>query len=350
MTVINKNSLPAISVAIATFNRAALVERAIESALTQSRPPVEVIISDDASSDDTLHVVARMASVDRRVKLLRQENNSGGVGNWNRVLEATHGDLIAWCSDDDCYRPGHLDASAAYLAAHPEVALVHSGFVDWMEGEGSRTVGYRPLRARQPLVIDRGNLFRYLVRYYNWPFHPSTIVMRRRVWDEMGPFDPSYALADTDWFVRVALRFPVAMLARYGVNNRRHPGNWSNRLGSARMQQEILEIVEKALDATYGARRARRLWWKKVWRATVRVHLLLTVRARLRTGHAEAACAAWRAMFFRAALPNSLQPEHAASAARAPRWYVRAGETWLRRRASRVAEIVGGAGPSVSPL
>src|SRR5208282_1673325 len=132
MLLTNMDSPPAISVAIPTFNRAAMVGRAIQSALTQSRPPVEVIVSDDASSDDTLHVVAGMASVDGRVKLLRQENNSGGVGNWNRAIEATRGELIAWCSDDDAYRAGHLDASAAYLAAHPEVGLVHSGFVDWL--------------------------------------------------------------------------------------------------------------------------------------------------------------------------------------------------------------------------
>lgn len=337
---------PAISVAIATFNRATMVGRAIQSALTQSRPPVEVIVSDDASSDETLHVVARMAGVDARVKLLRQESNSGGVGNWNRAMDATHGALIAWCSDDDCYRPGHLDASAAYLAAHPEVGLVHSGFVDWLEMEGAHAIAYRRLRARHPLVIHRANLFGYLTRYYDWPFHPSTIVMRRRVWEETGPFDPSYALADTDWFVRAALKFPVAMLARYGVNNRRHAGNWSNRLGSARLQQEICEIVEKALDGTYDAQRVRKLWWRKVWRATVRLHLLLTIRARLRTGHADAACAAWRALFRKR---MCLQREPASGAA-APSWYVRAGEAWLRRTAERNARVSGGVAPSVSPL
>ncbi len=322
-----------------------MVRRAIECALGQSRPPAEVVVSDDASSDDTLHVVARLASADGRVKLLRRATNSGGVRNWNSAIEATSGDLIAWCSDDDWYRPGHLEASAAYLAAHPEVGLVHSAFVDCLEQDGSRRIAYRPLRARGPLVVDRKNLFRYLVRYYNWPFHPSTIVMRREVWEQTGPFDPAYELADSDWFVRAALRFPVALLARYGVNNRRHAGNWSNRMGSARMQQELLEIVEKALDGVYGARRVKRTLWRGVWRATVRLHLLLTIRARVRTGHGDAACAAWRAVFSQ---PASRRPPASAPQGASAAWYVRAGETWLRRRAARATGAVGS--PGVSPL
>jgi glycosyltransferase involved in cell wall biosynthesis len=323
-------------VAIATYNRAAMVPSAIQAALAQSRAPVEVVVSDDASSDDTLHVLARLAGADPRVKLLRQKTNSGGVRNWNYAIAATCGDLIAWCSDDDCYRAGHLQASAAYLEAHPEVGLVHSGFVDWIDTPDTTSIDYRPLRVRQPLVVDRSNLFRYLLRYYDWPFHPSTIVMRRRVWEEVGPFDPAYALADTDWFVRAARKFPVALLARYGVNNRRHLGNWSNRLGSARMQQEISEIVERAIESAYGAAALRKRLWRHAWRANSRLRLLLTVRARLRTGHADAACAAWNAVFAKTEPASS--------------WFARAGEDWLRAKASRAVAVAVHPRQRVSPL
>lgn len=327
-----------ISVAIATYNRAAMVQSAIGAALGQSRPPFEVVVSDDASTDETILVVGRLAAADGRVKLLRQPANSGGVRNWNRAIEATTGELIAWCSDDDCYRPGHLEASAAYLEQHPEVGLVHSGFVDWIDTPGEGSVAYRPLRTTAALHVDRRNLFRYLMRYYDWPFHPSTIVMRRRVWEQVGPFDPAYALADTDWFLRAAERFPVALLARYGVNNRRHPGNWSNRLGSARMQQEIAGIVGKSAGRLYGALSLRGWMWNQAWRAQARLRLLLTARARVRSGHAEAACAAWRTIF-------TLGGPSAASA-----WIVRAGENWLRAGAARGASRPASARQRVSPL
>ena len=119
-------------------------------------------------------------------------------------------------------------------------------------------------------------------------------MLRRQVWERVGPFHPVYALADTDWFVRAVEQFPAAMLARHGVYNRRHPGNWSNRLGSARMQREIFEIVEGAIDRRWPEPASAAAWaWKALWRTNVRMRLLLTLRARLRSGHADAACAAW---------------------------------------------------------
>ncbi|MGH9646652.1 MAG: hypothetical protein ACRD4E_07535, partial [Bryobacteraceae bacterium] len=123
--------------------------------------------------------------------------------------------------------------------------------------------------------------------------HPSTLVLRREVWQRVGPFQPAYALADTDWFVRAVEQFPAAMLARHGVYNRRHAGNWSNRLGSARMQREIFEIVEAAIERQWPKATLQRRVWRTLWRTNVRVRLLLTLRARLKSCHADAACAAW---------------------------------------------------------
>src|SRR6185437_7566957 len=151
----------------------------------------------------------------------------------------------------------------------------------------------RPLRFAQARMVTARNLLRYMTRYYDWPFHPSTLVFRRVVWERVGPFNPGYALADTDWFVRAVEHFPAAMLAHHGVYNRRHAGNWSNRLGSARMQREIFEIVEGAIERRWLARSLRRRMWKVIWSTNVRMRLLLTLRARLKSGHADAASAAW---------------------------------------------------------
>ena len=101
-----------ISVAIATYNRAAMARQAVEAALAQSRAPDEIVVADDASTDDTGQVLDRLSTCDARVRVIRQPVNSGGVANWNAAMAATRGDLIAWCSDDDRFLPGHLEASA----------------------------------------------------------------------------------------------------------------------------------------------------------------------------------------------------------------------------------------------
>jgi glycosyltransferase involved in cell wall biosynthesis len=281
-----------ISVAIATYNRAPMVLAAVEAALTQSRTPHEIVISDDASTDGTVEAIESLARCNRRVRLIRQNLNSGGVGNWNAAIQATRGDLIAWCSDDDRFLPGHLEASASYLETHPEIGLVHSGFVDSIEtGQGEWRC---PRRLRREAVLTRSGLIPYLIRYYDWPFHPSTIVMRRRVWEQVGPFHTAYQFSDTEWFLRAVEKFPVASLARHSVINRRHPGNWSNRLGSAHLQREVFEMVEGAIARDF--RRAGRIMWRAIWRANVRLRLALTLRARLNSGHGNAACAAWHGL------------------------------------------------------
>ena len=282
-----------VSVAIATYNRAGMVWQAIEAALDQTLPPDEIVVADDASTDSTWPVLNELAAGDRRVRVFRREQNSGGAENWSFAIGETSGDYIAWCSDDDYFAPGHLKASIEYLEAHPEVGLVHAGFIDLIEAEGAARKVARPLRFVRDRILTRRQLLGYLTRYYDWPFHPSTLVLRRVVWERVGPFHPAYALADTEWFVRAVEQFPAAMLPRYGVYNRRHAGNWSNRLGSARMQCEIFEIVEAAIERRWPRPALARRAWKALWRTNVRLRLLLTLRARLKSGHADAACAVW---------------------------------------------------------
>jgi glycosyltransferase involved in cell wall biosynthesis len=326
-----------ISVAIATYNRAAMVEAAIEAALAQSRPPQEIVVSDDASTDGTSAVLRRLSERDRRVRVFRQETNLGGARNANFAMRQTTGDFLAWCSDDDRFLPGHLEASVNFLEAHPGVGLVHSGFVDAVERGVQCSLAPRRLRADVPLLVRRDSLIPYLIRYYNWPFHPSTLILRRQVWERTGEFDEAYALCDTDWFVRAAEQFAIAMLPRLGVINRRHPGNWSNRLGSARMQREIFEIGERALLRRWPRRGPRRMLWRAAWRANVRLRLAWTLGLRLRTGYGNAACAAWHGM---------LQD----TGRRAPGWMEESGARLIRRWcAGRAAELEDSSG-SVIPL
>jgi glycosyltransferase involved in cell wall biosynthesis len=306
-----------VSVAIATYNRAAMVRETIAAALGQSYAPDQIVVADDASTDGTGEMLDRWSRCDGRVRVIRQPVNSGGVANWNAAMAAASGDFIAWCSDDDRFMPGHLKASLEYLGAHPKIGMVHSSFVDARETPLGMVEEARLLRSARPLVIDRRRLFHYMTRYYDWPFHPSTLVMRREVWDRTGPFDPNYALADTDWFVRAVEGFPVAMLPRYGVFNRRHAGNWSNRVGSARMQAEIFEIVELAMLRRWPRGCPARIYRRALWRANVRAHLLLTIRARMRSGHSDAAGAAWSTLTH-------------ATGTRALAWLEGPGRWWIR--------------------
>jgi glycosyltransferase involved in cell wall biosynthesis len=294
------------------------------------------VVADDASTDQTRSTLDAVAASDARVKVFYQKKNLG-VANWTYAVAQTCGDFIAWCSDDDRFLPGHLEASVAYLKTHPDVGLVHSSFIDSVETGTSSELLPRPLRSACPVVIDSGSLLAYMTRYYDWPFHPSTFVMRREVWEQTSAFDPAYQVADTDWFVRVAERFRIALLPRHGVINRRHADNWSNRQGSAAMQRELFEIVERAITRRWPRACPRRTLWRAIWRANVRLRLALTLRARLKTGHVVTACAAWQAI---------LQGTGRST----PAWIERGGFALIRCLARRGPPAFENASQSVSPL
>jgi glycosyltransferase involved in cell wall biosynthesis len=90
---------PSVSIMIPTYNRVERLRRAIESALNQDYPPIEILISDNASNDGTESYLQLLA--DPKVKSFRQETNIGLIGNWNFLANKANGDYCLMLSDDD---------------------------------------------------------------------------------------------------------------------------------------------------------------------------------------------------------------------------------------------------------
>ena len=88
-----------VSIGIPTYNRSEYLIRAVESAIAQSYPNIEIIVSDNCSTDDTAKRVSDIH--DPRVKFLQQTQNLGMTGNFNACLHAATGDLFLMLSDDD---------------------------------------------------------------------------------------------------------------------------------------------------------------------------------------------------------------------------------------------------------
>lgn len=329
-----------VTVVIATYNRAGMLRQALDAVLAQSRPADEIVALDDASTDSTWELLQRFAAACPRLRIFRRETNSGGIPAWNQAAQMARSQALAFSTDDDRFLPDHLEASLDYLERHPETSLVHSGFIDVLETGDRKSIEPRKLRAAAPLCIRRADLARYMTRYYDWPLHPSTLVLRRELWERTGGFDPRYALADTDWFVRAVEQSPAVLLPRYGVYNRRHAGNWSNRLGSARMQGEIFSIIEAMLGRVYAGLPAQKAFWKAAWRAQVRLRLLLTLAARVKSGHEDAACAAWTGV---------LRVAGRQTGRNAPGWVERGGARLIRRLCRQRMQAAQ-AGESVIPL
>jgi hypothetical protein len=117
-------SSPTVSVGIPTYNRAEGLRRALESVLAQSEHDLEVIVADNASSDETARVVELAAARDARVRSIRQPRNVGLTANFNTVLQAARGRYTMVLADDDWLEPDYLARCRAALDADEQLALV----------------------------------------------------------------------------------------------------------------------------------------------------------------------------------------------------------------------------------
>ncbi len=113
---------PRVSIILPTYNRAGCVGEALQSALAQEYPDVEVVLVDDGSTDGTLEMVRRRFGDDPRLRTIRQPNG-GPARARNAGLELATGELIAFLDSDDVYRPGFVAAQVARLASAPEAAM-----------------------------------------------------------------------------------------------------------------------------------------------------------------------------------------------------------------------------------
>ena len=112
-----------VSVIIPAFNAAALIGNAIGSAQAQTQGEIEIIVVDDASTDDTVAVVEHLAAEDKRLRLVRMSRNGGPGAARNAGLNAARGEWIGLLDADDRYHPQRLETLLA-AGATPETQLV----------------------------------------------------------------------------------------------------------------------------------------------------------------------------------------------------------------------------------
>jgi len=115
---------PLISIGLPTYNRAATLGRAIESALNQDYENFELVISDNASTDETEAICLHAARQDNRVKYLRQQDNQGLTANFCEVLKQSGGEFFMWLADDDWLEPNYLVRCMSVFVAEPQHSLV----------------------------------------------------------------------------------------------------------------------------------------------------------------------------------------------------------------------------------
>jgi glycosyltransferase involved in cell wall biosynthesis len=238
---------PKISVCVPTFNRSVLLEQCVASLVRQTREDIEILVSDNCSSDDTAAIVASFN--DPRLQYFRNSENIGAVGNINRVIGRARGEYVVIAHDDDLYLPEFLDQEATLLDAYPNVGMVHCAAIV-MGADGALT---RRIQVYPRTVVRSGALeFERYLEGHNVVC--PTVMVRRAMYEKVGLWDPKYMCTDFHLWLRLALCGDVGYVAESLVHLRVHPDSRTNELTAERWYTDFMAIVTECmgLAATAG--------------------------------------------------------------------------------------------------
>jgi len=165
---------PLVVACLATWNGESFIADTLASLAAQTYPNLKVLISDDASTDNTAVICERFATGDFRFHLLRQPRRSGWVGNVNTLLNAAQGDYFFFISHDDVAAPAYVTRLVEKLENQPSAILAFSD-MEFVNLNGDREIqtyadldgierrisrGHRMLRLRGPWWIPYRGIFR----------------------------------------------------------------------------------------------------------------------------------------------------------------------------------------------
>jgi glycosyltransferase involved in cell wall biosynthesis len=265
-----RTNRPAVSVLVTTYNHAPFVRECLDSLTAQSFPDLEIIITDDASSDGTPDLIQTwLDETHSPARFLRNPINRGICANRNTAISLAGGEFLCSLSGDDAYEPERIARQVECFAGRPpDVAVVYSDMRMTDARGRDLNISYLDyLLGQEP--APENTVFGRLLRDC---FVPAPAAMiRRTCLDAVGPYDETLFYEDYDMWLRLSARFRFCFLPGCLVRYRILPTSMSHSPDHRRaMLSSALRILQswqgKARDAE------SRLAWN-IGRRQIHLHL-----------------------------------------------------------------------------
>lgn len=216
-----------ISVIIPCYNCARYLSEAIESVLAQTYRPIEVIVVDDGSDDESAAIAKRYPDV-----LCLHQTHAGVVAALNRGIEHATGDLLAFLDADDLWVPDKLTAQMDFLNSNPNCNMIFGHMREFFSPELARDK--RPSAAGRPEITPG--------------YIKNTVLIRRKDWLKVGLFNTKLRLGDfIDWYARaIDMGLVSAMLPQVLCMRRLHDQNVTLQKIDSRI--DYVRIIKESLD------------------------------------------------------------------------------------------------------
>ncbi len=213
---------PSVSICIPTYQGSRWIRDSIASALAQDYPRVEVVVSDDQSTDGTAEAAEAVA--DERVRVVRSDRRLGMAGNWNRSVQLARGDYIKFLMQDDLLDPTCVSRMATVLTRHSSVGFVFAQRTIAVEDPAdagsvrlARKLQKLPARLGALREVNDGRAIFHAMRRTgfrgNWIGEPTAVMVRRDALRRVGLFNTRVRqLTDLEMWLRLAFFFDVGFV------------------------------------------------------------------------------------------------------------------------------------------
>lgn len=215
---------PLVSICIPTYNGETFIRQAIESALQQTYRPLEIIVSDDASTDNTLAIITGLLAEKTDIPITVFHHTPCGIGaNWNYSIAQAKGEFIKFLFQDDLLKPECIKSMMDLLETDQEIGMVfckreiliegdHGKHKDWLAQYKDLQSGWTtiaPIQHGRALLKD----IKFLSHPNNKVGEPTVVLLRKSVFDKIGYFNTDLKQAlDYEFWYRVFKHFKVGYL------------------------------------------------------------------------------------------------------------------------------------------
>jgi glycosyltransferase involved in cell wall biosynthesis len=209
---------PLVTIGLPVFNASRYLGECLSSLVSQTYRNIRIVISDNASTDDTVGICEEYAARDARIAIVRTEKNRGAGWNHRRVLELAKGKYFRWHGADDTIAPNFVAACVAPLEVNPQAVLAYpfTSIIDDDSVIVRKTSDRLPLGGSDPRVR-----FAALLSPWSITHSPFYGVMRLSATAKLPPFG-AFLAADRTFLAELALRGPFVQVEEYLMFRRHH--------------------------------------------------------------------------------------------------------------------------------
>lgn len=244
---------PLVSICIPVYNGEKFIEETLRSIINQTYKNIGIIVSDNASTDNTSKKIKRLMKEDKRIKLNINFENLGFSGNLNKLIELSNSEYIAIYHADDIYKKNIVKEQVKYLEENPKLAGCFTlGKVINGKGEIQNKDYFIYYEKTLPnnLVVNLDFFVKKMCEKGN-VFVCPTLMIRKSIYNELGGYNTDIKhIEDQDMWIRILEKYDLGIINKELINYRIHENQGSNYYSSKKRQELSVDLkyIDKYLN------------------------------------------------------------------------------------------------------